>query len=124
MKPQLPEVNFSDQGDVRYLHLGTEWIQGSMLLDEPFEIELEYVQRMMAWLLFVDPATVAKRHAMQLGLGAALADQVLPQEAAHEDHGDRAQSAGGRGLPPLVQVAGRRHAAVGHPGRRGRGGCA
>jgi spermidine synthase len=68
---QLPEVNFSDQGDVRYLHLGTEWIQGSMRLDEPFEIELDYVQRMMAWLLFVEPQTVAKRHAMQLGLGAA-----------------------------------------------------
>ena len=68
---QLPEVNFSDHGDVRYLHLGTEWVQGSMLLDEPFDIELEYVQRMMAWLLFVDPAAVPKRHAMQLGLGAA-----------------------------------------------------
>ncbi|MGZ5179638.1 MAG: spermine/spermidine synthase domain-containing protein [Ramlibacter sp.] len=67
----LPEVNFSDHGDIRYLHLGTEWVQGSMRLDEPFEIHLEYVQRMMAWLLFVDPASVARRHAMQLGLGAA-----------------------------------------------------
>jgi spermidine synthase len=67
----LPEVNFSDDGDIRYLHLGTEWIQGSMRLDEPFDIHLEYVQRMMAWLLFVDPQTVARRHAMQLGLGAA-----------------------------------------------------
>ncbi len=67
----LPEVNFSDWGDVRYLHLGTEWVQGSMKLDAPFEIELEYVQRMMAWLLFVEPAGVASRHAMQLGLGAA-----------------------------------------------------
>lgn len=71
MKRALPEVNFSDFGDVRYLHLGTEWVQGSMKLDAPFEIELEYVQRMMAWLLFVEPAEVAKRHAMQLGLGAA-----------------------------------------------------
>ncbi len=69
--PALPEVNFSDQGDVRYLHLGTQWIQGSMLLDRPFDIGLEYVQRMMAWLLFVEPETVASRHAMQLGLGAA-----------------------------------------------------
>jgi spermidine synthase len=69
--PQLPEVNFSDHGDIRYLHLGTEWVQGSMLLDKPFDIELEYVQRMMAWLLFVDPSTVTARHAMQLGLGAA-----------------------------------------------------
>lgn len=69
--PDLPEVNFSDWGDTRYLHLGTEWIQGSMRLDAPYEIELEYVQRMMAWLLFVEPASVAQRHAMQLGLGAA-----------------------------------------------------
>ena len=70
-KPTLPEVNFSDHGDPRYLHLETEWIQGSMKLDAPFDLDLEYVQRMMAWLLFVEPATVAKRHAMQLGLGAA-----------------------------------------------------
>ncbi len=69
--PALPEVNFSDHGDIRYLHLGTEWVQGSMRLDDPFAIHLEYVQRMMAWLLFVEPQTVARRHAMQLGLGAA-----------------------------------------------------
>jgi spermidine synthase len=67
----LPEVNFSDHGDIRYLHLGTEWVQGSMRMDAPYEIHLEYVQRMMAWLLFVEPSSVAKRHAMQLGLGAA-----------------------------------------------------
>jgi spermidine synthase len=68
---ELPEVNFSDYGDIRTLHLGTEWIQGSMIIDSPFEIELEYVQRMMGWLLFVDAASVPKRRAMQLGLGAA-----------------------------------------------------
>ena len=45
----LPEVNFSEDGEVRYLHLATEWIQGSMLIDRPYDIELEYVQRMMAW---------------------------------------------------------------------------
>lgn len=67
----LPEVNFSEHAGVRYLHLGSEWIQGSMRVDEPFEIELEYVQRMMVWLLFVEPASVAGRHAMQFGLGAA-----------------------------------------------------
>ena len=66
----LPEVSISEDGPVRHLHLGTPWIQGSMRVAEPFEIELEYVQRMMAWLLFVEPASVAKRHAMQLGLGA------------------------------------------------------
>ena len=67
----LPEVNFSDLGDVRFLHLGTEWVQGSMLMDAPYDIELEYVQRMMAGLLFMAAPGVAKRHAMQLGLGSA-----------------------------------------------------
>ena len=67
----LPEVTISEDTEVRFLHLGTEWVQGSMLIKKPFEIELEYVQRMMAWLLFVDPDTVADRRAMQLGLGSA-----------------------------------------------------
>ena len=67
---ELPEVSVSDDGEVRHLHLGTPWIQGSMRVGQPFDIELEYVQRMMAWLLFADPAQVSKGHAMQLGLGA------------------------------------------------------
>ena len=66
----LPDVNTSEAGGVRALHLGSEWIQGTMRIDAPFDIELEYVQRMMAWLLFVPPSSVAGRHAMQLGLGA------------------------------------------------------
>ena len=68
--PALPDVNFSDADGVRFLHLGTDWVQGSMLIDSPFEIELEYVQRMMAGLLFIDAPTVSKRRAMQLGLGS------------------------------------------------------
>ena len=67
---ELPEVSASDDGDVRHLHLGTPWIQGSMRIDAPFDLELEYIQRMMAWLLFMEPASVGQRHAMQLGLGA------------------------------------------------------
>src|SRR5687768_17539508 len=42
-----------------------------MHMDAPYEIHLEYVQRMMVWLLFLDPHGVSKRHAMQMGLGAA-----------------------------------------------------
>ena len=67
----LPEVHFSDHGPVRYLHLGTDWVQGAMRLDDPYALDLEYIQRMMAWLLFVEPTSVMSRHAMQLGLGAA-----------------------------------------------------
>lgn len=67
---ELPEVNFSEEGPIRHLHLGSEWIQGSMLVDAPTELVHEYIQRMMAWLLFIDPTTVSKRQALQLGLGA------------------------------------------------------
>jgi len=66
----LPEVNFSDQGSLRHLHLGTEWIQGSMNMDRPTTLVHEYIERMMAWLLFVAPDSVRNRQAMQLGLGA------------------------------------------------------
>ncbi len=69
-KIQLPEVHFSEDGDIRYLHLSSPWIQGSMLIKKPYDIELEYVQRMMAWLLFTPADEVAGAHAMQLGLGA------------------------------------------------------
>lgn len=67
----LPEVHFSEDGVSRFLHLDSPWIQGSMRLKDPLALDLEYVQRMMAWLLFVEWSSVPERHAMQLGLGAA-----------------------------------------------------
>ncbi len=66
----LPEVTISESDGVRYLHLGTPWIQGAMRIDEPLAIDLEYVRRMMVWMLAVDAATLADAHAVQLGLGA------------------------------------------------------
>ena len=107
MKRALPEVNFSDFGDVRYLHLGTEWVQGSMKLDAPFEIELEYVQRMMAWLLFADPAEVSKRHAMQLGLGAGSLTKFC-RKARFMGGADAARSP--RAMPPPCVRSSRTHA--------------
>ncbi len=67
----LPVVTFADYGDMRFLHLGTPAVQGSMKISAPFDIHLEYVQRMMAWLLLTDIHHVKHLHAMQLGLGAA-----------------------------------------------------
>ena len=66
----MAPATLSEFEGVRYLHLGTPWVQGAMRVRKPHTIELEYVQRMMAWLLFIEPAALAKRHAMQLGLGA------------------------------------------------------
>ncbi len=67
----LPGATISESGGVRYLHLGTEWVQGAMRIRKPRALELEYVQRMMAWLLFVPVESLEQRHAVQLGLGAA-----------------------------------------------------
>lgn len=62
----LPSPTISEDDGVRFLHLGTEWIQGAMRLSRPDAIELEYVQQMMLWMLFEQ----APRHVVQLGLGA------------------------------------------------------
>ena len=64
------DVHFSDEGPIRHLHLDSIWIQGSMSIDAPQVLVHQYIQRMMAWLLFVEPASVPGRQAMQLGLGA------------------------------------------------------
>jgi spermidine synthase len=72
---KLPQVALSEFRGVRSLHLmrasdqdmSTAAIQGSMRLAVPLQIELEYVQQMMLWLLFMPQP----RHIVQLGLGAA-----------------------------------------------------
>ncbi|QYD67655.1 spermidine synthase [Paraburkholderia edwinii] len=66
-KPRFAPVTFSEEGGVRYLHFGTEWVQGAMRLRKPDHLELEYAQQMMAWLLFLEtPPRI-----VQLGLGSA-----------------------------------------------------
>jgi spermidine synthase len=65
-----PEVTLSEAAGVRYLHLGSEWVQGAMRVRQPLHVELEYVQRMLAVLLWRDPSRPGQGHAVQLGLGA------------------------------------------------------
>ena len=65
----LPEATISESAGVRYLHLGTPWIQGAMRIAEPLAIELEYVRRMMVWMLAIEARSLAGAHAVQLGLG-------------------------------------------------------
>jgi spermidine synthase len=64
-KIKYAPVTLSEMDGVRYLHFGTEWVQGAMRLRKPDALELEYAQQMMAWMLFLpNPA-----HIVQLGLG-------------------------------------------------------
>ena len=66
-KPKFAPVTLSEQDGVRFLHFGTEWVQGAMRLRKPDWLELEYAQQMMAWMLFNDQP----QHIVQLGLGTA-----------------------------------------------------
>lgn len=63
-------ATISELDGVRYLHLGTPWVQGAMRIRAPLAIELEYVQRMMAWMLWRPSAALADGLAVQLGIGA------------------------------------------------------
>jgi hypothetical protein len=56
VRAALPEVTISESAGVRYLHLSTPWIQGAMRIDDPLAIELEYVRRMVVWMLLREPA--------------------------------------------------------------------
>jgi spermidine synthase len=69
--PPLADATVSEFDGVRYLHLGTPWVQGAMRIRQPHALELEYVQRMMAWMLWRPQESLAQGHAVQLGLGAA-----------------------------------------------------
>ena len=69
--PSLPPAMISEFQGVRSLHLGSIWIQGSMRVARPERIELEYVQRMLAALLWLPGERLGQGHAVQLGLGAA-----------------------------------------------------
>ncbi|WP_207760210.1 spermidine synthase [Polynucleobacter meluiroseus] len=66
----MEPVTFSESGGVRYLHFGTELIQGAMRLRDPDEIYLEYNQQMMAWLLFLETKPGMKLAQLGLGTGA------------------------------------------------------
>lgn len=49
---ELDQPSLSEADGIRYLHFGTEWVQGAMLIRDPARLVLEYTAQMMAWLLF------------------------------------------------------------------------
>lgn len=69
---ELPDASMSEFDGTRYLHLGeTPWVQGAMRIRQPKLLVLEYIQRMMAWLLWLPEDRWADVRVTQLGLGAA-----------------------------------------------------
>lgn len=47
-------IDISEEGGVRYLHFGSDWVQGAMRIRKPNALELAYTREMMAGLLLRD----------------------------------------------------------------------
>lgn len=59
-------IEVSEERGVRYLHFGTEWVQGAMRVHSPDKLVLAYTQEMFSFLLF----RPLPRKVLLLGLGA------------------------------------------------------
>jgi len=62
-------IDVSEESGIRYLHFGSEWVQGAMKVRRPYALELEYTRHMAAGLL-LRPAP-RPRKVLLIGLGAA-----------------------------------------------------
>jgi spermidine synthase len=69
-------ITIREESGVRYLHFGSEWVQGAMRIARPAALELEYTRELMFPLLLRTgaawPASV-----LQIGLGSASITRFL-----------------------------------------------
>ncbi len=68
-------IDISEEAGVRYLHFGSNWIQGAMRIGRPFALELDYTREMMVPLLLHGDDW--PRRVLQIGLGAASVTKFL-----------------------------------------------
>jgi len=76
---ELPPVTLSEHEGVRYLHLDSPWVQGGMRISQPQVVQIDYVQRMLACLLWLPSAELGQGLAVQLGLGAGALTRFTAQ---------------------------------------------
>ena len=62
-------IDISEEAGVRYLHFGSDWVQGAMRIARPWSLELDYTREMMAGLLLRSEKDWP-RSALLIGLGA------------------------------------------------------
>lgn len=106
----LPDVTLSEHDGVRYLHLGSPWVQGAMRMRKPQVVELLYVQRMLASLLWRPSEALGEGRAVQLGLGAGAITRFtaralgMPTTVVEIHRGVVEANARWFHLPPEVEV--------------------
>ncbi len=67
-------IETSEESGVRFLHFGSEWVQGAMRIARPYALELEYTREMMACVLLRGYEGADEnwpKNILQIGLGAA-----------------------------------------------------
>jgi spermidine synthase len=75
----------SEERGVRYLHFGSEWVQGAMRISAPDALELEYTRHLMgalAWFESLDNTQTT----LQIGLGAASITKFLVRHLPRSAH--------------------------------------
>jgi spermidine synthase len=67
-------IEVSEEKGVRYLHFGSDFVQGAMRIARPWALELEYTRELLLPLILRDepPSTV-----LQIGLGAGSITRYL-----------------------------------------------
>ena len=69
-------IEVSEERGVRYLHFGTEWVQGAMRIARPHQLVLAYTQEMLSFLLF----RTAPLRVLMIGLGAGSLPKFFRRE--------------------------------------------
>jgi len=77
----MHSIDIREEAGIRYLHFGTDWVQGAMRLSKPNRLVLAYTQEMLAFLLFRPPP----RRVLMIGLGAGSLLRFL-RDAVPEAH--------------------------------------
>lgn len=66
-------IDISEEGGIRYLHFGSDWVQGAMRIRRPVDLELAYTREMMAGLLMHEgweADSTWPQRVLLIGLGA------------------------------------------------------
>ena len=77
-------IDIREEAGVRYLHFGTEWVQGAMRLKTPYALELPYTREMMAGLLLRDAPW--PRRVLSIGLGAGSLAKFIHRQIKDAHH--------------------------------------
>lgn len=72
----MASIDISEERGVRYLHFGSDLIQGAMRISRPWALELDYTRAMMMPLL-LRSACRWPGHVLQIGLGTASVTKFL-----------------------------------------------